>query len=251
VFAVEIGASMFGWRMPVRVRIERVGVPTPAPAAFTPEATRAAEAPPAAAEAPSSARRAGPVTAQMTVAEALDVHPMVLELLLKRGFGPLATPETRAAMAPITTIERASSFVGSTPEDLVDYINEGIASTNGSAANGAAPDGVSQMAVTMIETAVRRKDVMAALESCYDPEVPVNIVDLGLVFDVLVRGDYARVTMGMTSPGCPASDMLEADVRKALRAVDGIDMVDVEVVDEPAWTPARMSAAGRARLGMG
>jgi len=66
-----------------------------------------------------------------------------------------------------------------------------------------------------------------------------------------VRDDYARVTMGMTSPGCPAADMLEADVRKALGAVEGVETVDVEVVDEPAWTPARMSPAGRARLGMG
>ena len=78
----------------------------------------------------------------------------------------------------------------------------------------------------------------------------MNIVDLGLVFDVLVRGDYGRVTMGMTSPGCPAADMLEADVRTAMKRVDGIDTVDVEVVEEPAWTPARMSADAKARLGM-
>jgi metal-sulfur cluster biosynthetic enzyme len=80
--------------------------------------------------------------------------------------------------------------------------------------------------------------------------VPVNIVDLGLVYDVLVRGGYARVTMSMTSPGCPAADMLEADVRRALASVPGIDTVDVDVVEEPAWTAERISAAGKARLGM-
>lgn len=239
IFAVEIAVPMFGMRLPARA---------PVPAAEAEPARAAADETPAPSAEPASqpSRPGAVVTAQMTVAEALAAHPIVLELLLKRGFGPLATPDTRAAMAPITTIERASSFVGATPEDLVDYINRGIA-----AAESAAPPGQADaLAVTMVDTSVDKHAVIEALEACYDPEVPVNIVDLGLVYDVLVREGYARVTMSMTSPGCPAADMLEADVRKALRAIDGIDSVDVEVVEEPAWTPARMSPAARARLGM-
>jgi metal-sulfur cluster biosynthetic enzyme len=186
----------------------------------------------------------------MTVAEALDVHPEVLPLLLDRGFGPLAQPETRRAMAPTVTLERAASFVGATPDDLVQYVNEGIARAVAASAASPAPSGNDSIAFTLIETTVSKQDVLGALEGCFDPEVPVNIVDLGLVYDVLVRGGYARVTMSMTSPGCPAADMLEADVRRALASVPGIDTVDVDVVEEPAWTAERISAAGKARLGM-
>jgi metal-sulfur cluster biosynthetic enzyme len=268
IFAWELGASMFGWKAP-RISLKfsvRWGDDAPvmsssAPVTAAPVLT--ATPPPAARPAPvaeatangasaNGAAAPGPIVASMTVAEALAVHPSVLGLLIDRGFGPLATPDTRARMAPITTIERAASFVGATPEDLVAYRNEGIAreTDDGHTSNGDATGGADGMTMTMMDTSVSKQAVTQALESCYDPEVPVNIVDLGLVFDVLVRGDYARVTMGMTSPGCPAADMLEADVRKALKAVDGIDTIDVEVVEEPAWTPARMSMAARQRLGM-
>jgi metal-sulfur cluster biosynthetic enzyme len=243
VFSVQVCASMFGWRPPELFTRKAPLADDPAAAAPVLNGSANGSAP------ATPIRRDGPVTADMTIAAALAAHPIVLELLLKRGFGPLATPETRDAMAPITTIERAAPFVGSSSEDLVAYINDGIA--NAAAEAGEVAPAAPGIALTMIETPVTKQDVMQALESCYDPEVPVNIVDLGLVYDVLVRDDYARVTMSMTSPGCPAADMLEADVRKALRAVEGIATVDVEVVDEPAWTAERISPAGRVRLGMG
>jgi metal-sulfur cluster biosynthetic enzyme len=90
---------------------------------------------------------------------------------------------------------------------------------------------------------------LTALKSCYDPEIPVNIVDLGLVYRVVARDAYVHVTMTLTAPGCPMADEVEAQVREALAAVPGVETVDVDVVQEPAWTPERMSAEARAALG--
>lgn len=234
LFSAQLFVSMFGRSSaatdsaPARLPEERAGAPAPA-------------APPH--------ERASTVHAGMTVAEALAAHPAVLKLLSDRGFGPLANAQTRAAMAPITTIERAASFVGASPEDLVAHVNAGIAASGG---NGAAAERVADTgpAVRIIDTTADAEAVLEALKSCYDPEVPLNVVDLGLVYGVLVRDTYARVTMSMTSPGCPAADMLVDSVARALKGIDGIDAVDVEVVDDPPWTPERITPAGRARLGI-
>jgi uncharacterized protein involved in response to NO len=235
LFTAQIFVSMFG----------RPSAATDVAPAHVPEERAGAPAPAAPPQDGGAAVHAG-----MTVAEALAAHPAVLKLLIDRGFGPLANAQTRAAMAPITTLERAASFVGASPDDLVAYVNAGIAASvgNGGAAASTAAD--TGPAVRTIDTTADPEAVLEALKSCYDPEVPVNVVDLGLVYGVLVRDTYARVTMSMTSPGCPAADMLADSVARALTGVDGIDAVDVEVVDEPAWTPDRITPAGRARLGM-
>ncbi len=186
----------------------------------------------------------GPVHAEMTVAEALRLGPVVLQVLLDFGFGPLADPEMRARMAPTITIARAAAFVGAKPEALVDTLNAAVAADPARRADGVAP-----IDVTLIETGVTREQVLDALGRVYDPEIPVNVVDLGLVYGIVVRDAYAHLTMTLTAPGCPMADQVEADVRAALQAVPGVETVDVDIVEEPAWSPARMSAAARATLG--
>jgi len=93
--------------------------------------------------------------------------------------------------------------------------------------------------------------VMEALKNCYDPEIPVNIVDLGLVYDVKIIDDKnVYVKMTLTAPGCPVGPFVAEQVREAVMAlVEGVEKVDVEIVFDPPWTPDRMSDEAKALLG--
>lgn len=92
--------------------------------------------------------------------------------------------------------------------------------------------------------------VWAALRRVTDPEYPLSIVDLGLVCDVAVEGDTARVALTFTSIGCPAIEMLVGDVKEAVGAVPGVARVTVDVVWTPPWTKDRISPVGRKVLAM-
>ena len=95
------------------------------------------------------------------------------------------------------------------------------------------------------------------LKTCYDPEIPVNIVDLGLVYECAVvplsgedAGNKATVRFTLTAPGCGMGDYLKQDVRQKLLTVPGIKEADVDVVLEPAWNQTMMSEAARLQLGL-
>ena len=99
------------------------------------------------------------------------------------------------------------------------------------------------------------KDVWAALKTCFDPEIPVNIVDLGLVYDLAVEalpsgGRSVAVKMTLTAPGCPVAGSIVADVDRRVRAVEGISGATVELVWDPPWRPEMMSKLARVMLGM-
>jgi len=97
---------------------------------------------------------------------------------------------------------------------------------------------------TLNEEAVRR-----ALRQVKDPELDMNIVDLGLVYDVEVADGDVRIAMTLTSPGCPAGPMITNDVYKVVRALEGVQDVDVAIVWEPYWTPERIDPKVRALMG--
>jgi probable FeS assembly SUF system protein SufT len=93
------------------------------------------------------------------------------------------------------------------------------------------------------------------LRNCYDPEIPVNIVDLGLIYsletaDAPEGGKALSVKMTLTAPGCGMGPSLAADAEQRLLTVAGVSSARVELVWEPPWSPDRISAAGRERLGM-
>ena len=97
-----------------------------------------------------------------------------------------------------------------------------------------------------------KADVIAvedALKSVHDPEIPVNIYDLGLIYDIDRRqnGDV-YVTMSLTAPGCPVAGEMPGQVARALAAVDGVGEASVELVWSPPWTPDRMSEDARLAL---
>jgi FeS assembly SUF system protein len=93
--------------------------------------------------------------------------------------------------------------------------------------------------------------VMEALKNCYDPEIPVNIVDLGLVYDVkIIDNKNVYIKMTLTAPGCPVGPFVAEQVREAVMTlVEGVEKVDVEIVFDPPWTPDRMSDEAKALLG--
>ena len=100
-------------------------------------------------------------------------------------------------------------------------------------------------------TAVLTADaVRQALRQVKDPELDMNIVDLGLVYDVEVdEGGQVRINMTLTSPGCPAGPMITNDIYKVVRALEGVKDVDIDIVWEPYWTPERIDPKIRAMMG--
>lgn len=88
-----------------------------------------------------------------------------------------------------------------------------------------------------------------ALTGAIDPELGLDVLELGLVYELHLAGRAATVIMTLTTPGCPLHGAISRDVEACLLALEGVDAVDVQLVWDPPWTPARISAAGRALLG--
>jgi FeS assembly SUF system protein len=96
---------------------------------------------------------------------------------------------------------------------------------------------------------VTEEKVWEVLKNCYDPEIPVNIVDLGLVYDVKIEDDVVKVKMTLTAPGCPMHSMIAQDVRNKLLGIEGVKDAVVQVVWDPPWNPDMMSEEAKAKLG--
>lgn len=92
--------------------------------------------------------------------------------------------------------------------------------------------------------------VYQALRNCYDPELPVNIVDLGLIYDVQIADDRIDVKMTLTTQGCGMSGHIAGEAEEQLRCLPGVRQAAVEIVWDPPWTPNMISPAGRKRLGL-
>jgi FeS assembly SUF system protein len=92
--------------------------------------------------------------------------------------------------------------------------------------------------------------VIAALRDIYDPEIPVNIYDLGLIYNVEINEGHALVTMTLTTPHCPVAESMPAEVELRVGAVPGIGDAEVNLVWDPPWSPANMSDEARLELGM-
>lgn len=99
-------------------------------------------------------------------------------------------------------------------------------------------------------TAAREK-VVEAIKTCYDPEIPVNIYEMGMIYDINVdAAGIASIKMTLTSPACPAAQSLPVEVEVKVTAIPGITGAKVEVVWDPPWDPSRMSDAAKLQLGM-
>jgi len=98
---------------------------------------------------------------------------------------------------------------------------------------------------------VSEQEVWNVLKECYDPEIPINIVDLGLVYEVKVIPELqqVKIKMTLTAPGCPMHRFISENIRKKLLQLPDVKEAIVEIVWEPAWTPERMTPEGRKKLG--
>ncbi|MGB8540181.1 MAG: metal-sulfur cluster assembly factor [Candidatus Acidiferrales bacterium] len=98
---------------------------------------------------------------------------------------------------------------------------------------------------------VEREQIMNALRQCYDPEIPINIVDLGLIYDAQSDGEgNVAVKMTLTTQGCPSAMAIPEQVRARIATIAEVRDVKVEIVWEPAWDPSRISPEGRKVLGL-
>ena len=98
---------------------------------------------------------------------------------------------------------------------------------------------------------VTKDEVVTVLKDCYDPEIPINIWDLGLVYDISIQDDgNVGVKMTLTAPGCMMGGMIAEEVRAKVKAMNGVKDAKVELVWEPAWTPDKMSPEAKAQMGI-
>jgi metal-sulfur cluster biosynthetic enzyme len=96
-----------------------------------------------------------------------------------------------------------------------------------------------------------REEVFEALRQVEDPELGMDIVELGLLYDVEVRGQSVKVTHSLTSMGCPAGPMIQEDINRVAGEIPGVEDVDIELTWDPPWTPERMSDDAKFILGIG
>ncbi len=106
------------------------------------------------------------------------------------------------------------------------------------------PGGASGVPVSLDVDAIR-----GSLRQVKDPELGLSIIDLGLIYDVDVDNGDVHVRMTLTSPGCPASDQIVSDANAAVRSLNGVTNVEIELVWEPFWTPERIDPRVRALMG--
>jgi metal-sulfur cluster biosynthetic enzyme len=103
--------------------------------------------------------------------------------------------------------------------------------------------------------AITQDEVLEVLKECYDPEIPVNIVDLGLIYEVRVKpaasqGEEIEVEMTLTAHGCPSAGQITDQVKQRLLGMPGVSDANVQLVWYPQWTPERLSVEARKQLGI-
>jgi metal-sulfur cluster biosynthetic enzyme len=95
-----------------------------------------------------------------------------------------------------------------------------------------------------------KAQIMEALRKVDDPELGINIVDLGLVYSVEVEGDTVHIEYTLTTMGCPIGPLIEEQIKRLIEPIEGIERLDAEMVLNPPWTPDKMSEEAKAALGM-
>jgi FeS assembly SUF system protein len=106
------------------------------------------------------------------------------------------------------------------------------------------------MALNVIETGILEEEVIATLKNIYDPEIPVDIYELGLIYEINIdKEGFCNIDMTLTSPGCPVAGTLPPEVEQKVSKVEGITGAKVKIVWEPTWTMDRMSEEAKLDLG--
>ena len=115
---------------------------------------------------------------------------------------------------------------------------------------GSAPASAKSSAIPAEELARLTDDIVSALKTVYDPEIPADIYELGLVYKIDIEDDRSvKIDMTLTAPGCPVAGEMPGWVQDAVSAVEGVSGVDVNMVFDPPWTPDRMSEEAQVAVG--
>lgn len=168
---------------------------------------------------------------------------------LKRDCAAIAVPAGTRQVLPAGTTVRVTQAAGTSYTVSADGALYRIDETDADALGLSGSATETQAPPTFSE-----RMVWDQLKTVYDPEIPVNIVDLGLIYSCEIADDEQGgkkidVAMSLTAPGCGMSDVLKADVEKKLARLPEVKAVKVDVVFDPPWTPARMSEAAKLQLG--
>ena len=98
---------------------------------------------------------------------------------------------------------------------------------------------------------MNKETIIEVIEQCYDPEIPVDIYELGLIYDVMVNENFdVKILMTLTTPNCPVAETLPVDVEDKVKTVKGIKSVEVEITFDPPWTQDLMSEEAKLELGI-
>jgi len=95
-----------------------------------------------------------------------------------------------------------------------------------------------------------KEKIIAEIKKIYDPEIPVNIYELGLIYDVLVKGKNVNVKMTLTTPNCPVAESLPKEVKDSIMNINGVEKVDLDLVWDPPWDKSMMSEAAKLELNL-
>jgi FeS assembly SUF system protein len=107
------------------------------------------------------------------------------------------------------------------------------------------------MSETTIDTTVLGDKIVRVLKTIYDPEIPVDIYELGLIYDVLVNEDYdVKILMTLTTPNCPVAETLPLEVEEKVKSINDVKDAEVEITFDPPWTQDLMSEEAKLELGM-
>ncbi len=123
--------------------------------------------------------------------------------------------------------------------------------TDAASAEATVVTGAAVRTLAADEIEALRQQVIQAVQTVYDPEIPVNIYELGLIYDLEVdQAANVAIRMTLTAPGCPVAGTMPGMVKDAMQTIESIGNIDVELVWDPPWDPSRMSDAARLELGM-
>jgi FeS assembly SUF system protein len=137
------------------------------------------------------------------------------------------------------------------PEEATGNIPETSPGVPQPAAGGDPSRNLGSAAATGTDLAELENRIKAAMRTVYDPEIPINIYELGLVYGLQIEPEgKVRVQMTLTAPSCPEAQTLPARVQQVIQEVPGVSETTVELVWEPTWTPQKMSEAARLQLGI-
>lgn len=160
-------------------------------------------------------------------------------------------PETAEGLPPVTSPTPADAVPPPAPDTPFTPPAAWQPEPMAQAKPETGPDTLTVGPLDPEKTAALQAPIIEAIKTVYDPEIPVDIYELGLIYDINVDADRnVQINMTLTSPACPSAQQLPADVRRKVGAVPDVNKVKVDIVWEPTWGKERMSEAAKLALGM-